>query len=120
MITFNYNQSNELTVVPSEMAWSLNAVNAANSGRTANGYMYSNRVTQKRKLELTFAGVEWQTASQILNAVNAEYLYVRYPDMLTGAMRTMQCYVGDKETTVYTWWNGQKILTSLKFNLIER
>ena len=119
MITLNYGTSSALTVVPSEMSWSLMSVNAANSGRDENGAMHTRRVTQKRKLELAFNGVDWATASQILHAINPENFKVYYPDMYSGAMRQMWCYVGDREAPVYVWWDGKKILSSLKFNLIE-
>lgn len=121
MITLNYNTSGALTVVPSEMSWSLMSVNAANSGRTSDGTMITNRVTQKRKLELAFNGVTWAKASQILNAVNSENFQVYYPDMLTGTYTYKTFYVGDREAPVWCWFDPaeKKILASLKFNLIE-
>ena len=121
MITFKTSAgATLLTVVPSSMKYDLYSVNAANSGRTTTGKMFTNRVTQKRKLELSFNAKTWSEVAQILTAVNAEYFKVTYPDMLTGANRTMDCYRGDVGMSVYTWWDNQKMLTDITLSLIER
>lgn len=121
MITItNLSNNTSITVIPSAMTWSLNNVNAPDSGRDYTGYMYTNRVTQKRKLELEFSGFDWKEVSDLLKAINSEYCSVKYPDMLSGTMETRTFYAGDQEAPVYIWWNGQKICSTLKFNLIER
>ena len=120
-ITFKTKEGQKIaSCIPSGYQWSLYSVNRADSGRTYDGKMYTNRVTQKRKLELEFHGVSWQQASLLLQAVNNEYFKVQYPDMLTGTMRTMECYRGDVETTCYVWWENKKILSNLNFSIIER
>ncbi len=121
MITItNQNTNTSITVVPSKMTWSLMDVSAAESGRTYTGRMYKNRVTQKRKLQLEFAGTSWSETSAILQKVNSEYVTVTYPDMLTGSMRTSEFYVGDREAPVFVWWDGKKICSSVTFDLLER
>lgn len=121
MITFKKtNGTTILTVVPNSMTYDLYAVNAANSGRNTAGKMFTNRVTQKRKLELSFNGKTWAEVSSILTAVNDEYFKVTYPDMLTGSNRTMDCYRGDVGMSVFTWWDNQKMVTDVKISLIER
>ncbi len=120
-ITFKTTSGTTITsCIPSGYQWSLYSVNAADSGRTYTGKMYTNRVTQKRKLELEFKGITWQQASTLLSAVNNEYFKVVYPDMLTGQMRTMDVYRGDVETSCYCWWDDRKILAELSFSIIER
>lgn len=121
MITItNTNTGKSKTLVPSQYKWSLNNVNAADSGRTYDGTMYTNRVTQKRKLELEFHGLSWEEASEVLQVVNSEYCRIQYPDMLTGALRTGTFYAGDQECSAYVWWTGKKILSTINFNVIER
>lgn len=122
-ITFSTNTNPPVVLascIPSGYQWSLYSVNGADSGRTYNGYMYTERKAQKRKIELEFKGISWQQASTLLSAVNNEYFKVTYPDMLTGQMRTMECYRGDVETSCYCWWDNKKILAELSFSLIER
>jgi len=120
MIKFTNANGTSLTVTPSQMKWSLQDVSAADSGRDYTGRMYKNRVAQKRKLEFEFNGWDWTKVSQILQVVNSEYITVRYPDMMTGAFQTRTFYVGDRETSVYVWWEDSKILSTLTFNVIER
>ena len=120
MITIkNLDTSYTITTTPKSYKWSVNSVNSANSGRDTSGKMYPNIVTQKRKLELEFAGVTWQEASNLLKAVNSEKIQVTYPDLLDFTNETRIFYVGDRDMEAFTWWNGREICSSLKFNLIE-
>ena len=102
------------------MKWSLQDVSAADSGRDATGFMYKNRVAQKVKLEFEFNGLTWTQVSTLLQIVDTEYFSVTYPDMKSGTVLTKQMYCGDRECPVYTWWDGQKIISTTSFNVIER
>ena len=127
MITFtNPNTGTTLTVVPSEMKYSIMDISEADSGRDTTGTMHKNQVTlkngtkvKKRKIELTFNGVEWKKCSDLLKAVDLEYFDMTYPDMKDYQTETRHFYVGDRECPVYTWWEDQKILSSVTFNCIE-
>lgn len=119
MITFTSNNQN-ITITPSSMKWSLQDVSASDSGRDVTGYMYKNRVTQKVKLEFEFNGLNWSQVSTLLQIIDAEYFSVTYPDMKTGTVLTKQMYCGDRECPVWTWWDGQKIISTTSFNVIER
>lgn len=120
MIKITNPNGTSITVVPSSMKWSLQDVSAADSGRDTTGYMYKNMVTQKRKLELEFSGYTWHECSQLLKVINAEYFTVKYPDMLSETLETRTFYAGDRECPVYTWWDGQKIISKISVNFIER
>lgn len=121
MITIkNLDTNVSITVIPSSMKWSLQDVSAADSGRDVTGYMYKNRVTKKRKLELEFNAIEWSECPALLAAVDSEYFTVEYPDMLSGTLETRTFYRGDVETPVYCWWTDKKILSTVSFNCIER
>lgn len=120
MVRFTNSNGTYLEVIPSSMKWSLQDVSAASSGRDYTGKMYKNMITQKRKLEFEFNGLEWTEVSKILKVINSEYITVRYPDMLTGTVQSKTMYVGDRDTDVYCWWDDKKILSSLTFNCIER
>ena len=121
MITIRNLKTNAtLTIVPSSMQWGLQDISASDSGRDYTGYMYKNRIAQKRKLELEFAGLDWASASQLLNVVDSEYIRVTYPDMYAGMEQTRTFYVGDREAPVFVWWEDKKVLSNITFNFIER
>lgn len=127
MITIkNPNTGRSLTVVPSGMKFAIMDISEADSGRDTTGTMHKNTVTlkngtkvKKRKLELEFNGVSWKECSDLLKAVDAEYFTVTYPDMKDYQTQTRTFYVGDRECPVWTWWDNQKILSSVTFNCIE-
>lgn len=105
---------------PSEFQWGLNDVSIGESGRTENAEMQKNRIAQKRKLELAWNGLTWQECSQILQAVNPEYIDVRYPDLMSGEYETRTFYVGDRSAPFKSWYIGGQRVESLSFDFIER
>lgn len=112
---------------PSSLEWGLQDVSASDAGRThdANATMYKMLVTQKRKLRLKWLNPTMEDASAILQAFNAaEYLYVRYWDVMDGQLETRLFYVGDR-TAPFRWYGlpdraDSKRLTELSFDIIER
>lgn len=105
---------------PSSMTWSLQDVSAGDAGRTQSGLMYKQRITQKRKLALSWDGVDSATASIILKAFNNEYIKVTYPDAMEGAVRTKTFYVGDRSAPVYMYTANKKLYQNISFDIIER
>lgn len=105
---------------PSKMEWSLQDVSAGDSGRDDTGYMYKALVTQKQKLVLAWSALSPSKASQILNAFNHEYFYVRYFDPLANSYVIKEMYVGDRTAPVKIWSDNQKIYETLSFDVIER
>lgn len=105
---------------PSTFSWGLQDISASESGRTDDTLMHKNRVGQKRKIELTWNGKDWNTTSKILKAFNPEYIFVRYPDMMSGQYETREFYVGDRTAPVKCWWIGNQRTESISFNIIER
>lgn len=121
MIKFSNTQSGSgLEITPSAFQWDLQDISAPQSGRTQDGLMHKNRVTQKRKLELEFAAMSPSSMSALLNAIQQEYFYVTYPDALSGNIETRLFYVGDRKAKVYTWQDNNKLYSSTSFNVIER
>ena len=105
---------------PSGLSWSLQDVSAGDAGRTQSGLMYKQRITQKRKLALSWRGVTPAAAANILAALNPEYIKVIYPDALTGTNQTKIFYVGDRSAPVYMYTSGKKIYQDIAFDIIER
>lgn len=104
---------------PSSLQWGLQSVSDPNAGRTTDGKMHVNLITRKRKLELQWTGVDFETASEILRAVNPETFEVTYLDALTNTRLTKTFYVGDRSAPVYSYTDGYRWYTNLTFNIIE-
>ena len=104
---------------PSSLQWGLQSVSDQNAGRTTDGKMHVNLIARKRKLELVWNGVDFATASEILQAVNPETFNVTYLDALTNTRLTKTFYVGDRTAPVYSYSDGYKWYSNVTFNLIE-
>lgn len=104
---------------PSSLQWGLQTVSDENAGRTQDGKMHVNLITRKRKLELVWNGVDFATASEILQAVNPETFSVTYLDALTNSRLTKTFYVGDRTAPVYSYHDGYRWYSNVSFNIIE-
>ena len=104
---------------PASLQWGLQSVSDSNAGRTTDGTMHVNLITRKRKLELSWTGVDFATASEILQAVNPETFNVTYLDALTNTRLTKEFYVGDRSAPVYSYTDGFQWYSNVSFNLIE-
>lgn len=106
---------------PSSYQYGLQDISSPDAGRSQDTIMHKERVGQKVKLELGWKGLTWSETSEIMQAFNPEYIWVRYPDMLTGQYEVKQFYTGDKEAPVKCWLDddGHKIIETLSFNIIE-
>lgn len=104
---------------PSSLQWGLQDVSDPNAGRSLDGNMHPNKITQKRKLELTWNGVDFATTSEILQAVQPETFSVTYLDALTNTTQTRTFYVGDRTAPVNSYAVGYRWYTTVSFNLIE-
>ncbi len=107
---------------PSEMTVNIQNVNAADSGRVlnANATMYTNRLTRKYKIQLSWWGPDPEETKRILQAFAPEYFWVRFTDPLTNALTTKQFYCGDQSIPVKTWLSNNKRYSKVSFNIIER
>lgn len=104
---------------PSSLQWGLQDVSDPNAGRSLDGKMHPNKITQKRKLELAWNGVDFATTSEILQAVQPETFSVTYLDALTNTTQTRTFYVGDRTAPVNSYAVGYRWYTTVSFNLIE-
>ena len=105
--------------IPSEFSWSIQRVSSPDSGRTIDGIMHVEQVTQKEKIGLKWLGCTPETASQILTMFNPEYIHVTYRCPLTNSVVTKEFYTGDRSAPYYWWCDGGRH-ESISFNIIER
>ncbi len=105
---------------PSKYSYGLYDISASNAGRTEDALEHKNRIAQKRKLELEWQNIGPDKVSQILTAFNPEYVDVRYFDSMDGTYETRNFYVGDRSNVYYSFATPTGIISTLKFNIIER
>ena len=107
---------------PDGITWGLQDVSSSDSGRVndANATMYKNRVTQKRKLVLSWKNPDDLQAMAILRAFNPVYVYVRYFEPMDAEFQVRCFYSGDKSAPLSQITVGGVVYTSLSFDVIER
>ncbi len=108
---------------PYKLEWGLMDVSSDDAGRVmdANATMYKERICQKRKLNVAWREITNAQASAILQAVNPEYFYVRYWDVMDNRWETREFYVGDRSAP-FRWFEilGGTRYSEVSFDLIER
>lgn len=118
-MAFTFLVNNVAVKTPSKFGWSLQDISAADSGRVESGLMYKNKVAQKEKIQLEWAGVTTTEASAILQAFADEYFEVTYHSPLTDGDVTKTFYRGDASAPYYWWVDGGRMET-VSFDIIER
>lgn len=87
--------------------------------RNAKGNMIIERITTKRKLEMTWNVLTETELSSLLNAVSPTSFLVEYLDPQTNARRTGRFYVGDRKMGLYSFCRGLPRWRDIGFNFIE-
>jgi len=91
----------------------------ATTTRTADGTLHRERIAIKRKLEMTWSGMDWATLSNMLTLVSGMEFEVYYPDTVTGQYETKTFYVGNRTSDVAIIRNGEPFWKTLSMNFIE-
>lgn len=104
---------------PSSLQWGIQSVSSSDAGRDMDGKMHVELVTRKRKLELSWNGIDFATTSEILKAFNPETFWVSYLDAQTNTTLTKQFYVGDRTAMVNSYADGYRWYSTVSFNIIE-
>jgi hypothetical protein len=90
------------------------------TARTADGMLHRDRIAVKRKLNLTWSAMDWNTLSKLLESVSNVFFEVTYPDPLTGGIETRTFYVGNRSTPMAFCKNNEMVWSGLSMNWIER
>lgn len=102
------------------LKWSIMSIQSADSGRAEDGTMIATLVAKKRKLEVKYANLTPDEASDILSFVCGNMFFdVTYYDVLNKQQETRTFYVGDRSSDWYNF-NIEKGIENLAFNLIEQ
>ena len=119
-MAFTLKVDNVTMPCPSSFQWGLQDVSAAESGRTSDSLMHKNRVSQKRKIALSWSELTPAQTSTVLQAFNPEYISVYYWDAMAGAYQTRTFYVGDRSAPVHFWFANNQRFETVSFDIIER
>jgi len=112
-------QINSVTIsTPSE--FTVGVYDITKAERNANGKMIIEKITTKRKLELTYSYLSNANLSTLLSAIAASITFtVTYPDPVTGAARTGTFYCGDRSVGMIDYQSSTPRWQKVKFNFIE-
>lgn len=103
---------------PSKYDWKLSDVSDTDAGRTEDGKMHKETITQKVHLELEWQNVNDYDAYVILQAFStSEYFSVKYYDYKAMGFLTKTFYVGDRSVSAY---NRVMMIGTISFNIIEQ
>jgi len=106
-------------VTPSD--FSVGVMDVSKAERNAAGTILIERITTKRKLEMSWKYLTNAQASALITAVSISVFFtVVYPDPYTGAARSGTFYVGDRNAGMMRYKAGVPEWTGTKFNFIER
>lgn len=112
-------------VTPDDFSWGMSDLDAEGSGRSrSTGTAFRDRVATKRKLGIGWGLLSAADTAKILTSVSDIFFDITYPDAMTGDLRRMRAYVGDRTAPKIkvkmqgdnmTWFWGD-----LSFNIVER
>ena len=87
--------------------------------RNANGNMIIERITTKRKLELSYNYLSATDIATLLTAISGTTFTVTYPDAQTGLNRTGTFYCGDRTAGAIDYQGSVMRYKDIKFSLVE-
>lgn len=105
---------------PSGMQLTYQDLDSNESGRTADGTMFRDRIDVKRRIDVTWKWLSAKQMSDILKTVQNQFFEVRFLDPKTGAFSTMIAYVGDRTPNYYSVVNGMYGFRDFSIGIIEQ
>lgn len=104
-------------VAPSKFKVSIMDISKAE--RNAKGEMHIDRIATKRKLEVSWNALYPEQLQALLTQVSNVFFLVSYPDPLEG-YTTKTFYVGDRNTPMYSYINGEAVWKDISMNFVEQ
>lgn len=108
---------------PSGMTWGKQDISDSDSGRAQyTGYMYKNKIGEKRKLSLSWKALNKDECHAVLSKFKDEYFMATFFDPMEGQDVTKEFYCGDMSAPVKFWFkkDEKKLYGDVTFNIIER
>ena len=93
----------------------------ASANRSGNGTLYRDRIATKRTLNLSWAMMDHQDLSSLLNAVSPVFFPVTYTDPALNGLTTKTFYVSDRNAGIALKMpDGTYRWSGVSFSLVER
>lgn len=106
--------------IPTPSEFNVSIMDISKAERNANGTMVIERITTKRKLELSYRFLSRSDMASLLSAVSPVTFSVTYMDPATNANRTSTFYCGDRAVSMLDFVSSVPRYKDIKFNLIEK
>ena len=103
---------------PSKFVPTLSDISASDAGNAEDGTMWKCRIGQKLQFSITYENVSREDAATILTAFNPEYVTCSIINPLTGTLKEIEFYVGDR--SIGTFNGVTERWESISFNIIQR
>lgn len=105
---------------PTPSSYKLSHMLISKANRNANGDMIIKKITEKKKLELSWLHLKQEDLITLNRLINGSIEFtVRYFDDETNGYQTMNCYRGDKSVDLKSFVNGKPVWTGISVNFIE-
>lgn len=104
---------------PSELKVSIFQV-GSDETRSASGMLVSDRIAEKRRLNLRWAHLTPAQLGALLGKVGAAFFQATYPDPKTMAVRTMTCHCGECGAGVLRMVDGAPVWTDVEMEWVEK
>lgn len=98
-----------------------NDIDAANSGRdTQDGLMHRHRVAIKDRIDVTCRPLTTAEAQTVLTAINPEWVWVKYYDIVSAATVTKKMYSNNVPVVTLIAKSAKDYWAGITFPLIEQ
>lgn len=108
--------------LPSEMQVTVQSFDGSETGRTGDGTMHRDYVTDKRRIDLTWKVLTTTEMAILLDAIDPATVgpkfTIYYPDP-QGGTRTLNVYVGDRVAAQYTFTDNRIAFRDFSIALIQ-
>lgn len=101
------------------LAYSLNDVDAPNTGRSMDATMHRGRVASKIRLDITCRPLKTSEVSTVLQAIYPEWVTVVFTDPRSGSNVTKTMYSNNRKANFLITKGGYDLWTLDAFPLIE-
>lgn len=105
--------------IPTPSDYRVSVFDITKSERNARGTMIMEKITTKRKIELSWNYLSEDDLKEMLNIIEQLFFNVEYIDPQDG-IKSGTFYKGDRKVRAMDYWNGNIRWKDIKFNLVER
>lgn len=106
--------------IPTPSDYLPSIMDISKAERNARGDMIIERITTKRKIELSWRYLSKEDLSKLFTAVSPVFFQVEYIDPQTNSVKTGTFYAGDRNAGALDFIGGNIRYKDIKFSVIEK